>query len=120
GSGAISQEGHEAPNRPPATRLLFFSSPCTLRVQPGSMVGGMNGLASSAQKFQQASRALGLDVAVREMTGSTRTAAEAPAACGVTVGQIVKSLVFEGATTGMPYLLLVSGSNRVDEAGTAR
>jgi prolyl-tRNA editing enzyme YbaK/EbsC (Cys-tRNA(Pro) deacylase) len=32
------------------------------------------------------------------------------------VGQIVKSLVFRGAESGKPYLFLVSGANRVDEA----
>lgn len=77
-------------------------------------------LPSSALRVQEAGRALGLDIAVREMPFSTRTAAEAAAACGVDVGQIVKSLVFVGAKTGAPYLLLVSGANRVDEQGVAR
>jgi prolyl-tRNA editing enzyme YbaK/EbsC (Cys-tRNA(Pro) deacylase) len=72
-------------------------------------------LPASAARVQQAAQALGLDVCVREMPDSTRTAAEAAAACGVTVGQIVKSLVFVGAASGKPVLLLVSGSNRVDE-----
>ncbi len=62
---------------------------------------------------------LGLDIAVREMAHPTRTAEEAALACGVTVGQIVKSLVFLGSTSGKPYLLLVSGSNRVNEKGVA-
>src|SRR5689334_12146203 len=53
------------------------------------------------------------------MDAPTRTAEEAAAACGVTVGQIVKSLVFSGATSGKPYLLLVSGTNRVNEKGVA-
>ena len=53
------------------------------------------------------------------MAQPTRTAEEAAAACGVTVGQIVKSLVFLGADSGKPYLLLVSGSNRVNEKGVA-
>ena len=53
------------------------------------------------------------------MTQTTRTAEEAAAACGCTVGQIVKSLVFRGARSGKPYLLLVSGANRVDEKGVA-
>jgi prolyl-tRNA editing enzyme YbaK/EbsC (Cys-tRNA(Pro) deacylase) len=75
---------------------------------------------SNAQKVQTAATALGLDIAVREMAESTRTAEEAATACGVTVGQIVKSLVFVGATSGKPYLLLVSGSNRVNEKGVAR
>jgi prolyl-tRNA editing enzyme YbaK/EbsC (Cys-tRNA(Pro) deacylase) len=50
---------------------------------------------------------------------STRTAEEAAAACGCAVGQIVKSLVFRGAVSGKPVLLLVSGSNRVDEKAVA-
>jgi prolyl-tRNA editing enzyme YbaK/EbsC (Cys-tRNA(Pro) deacylase) len=53
------------------------------------------------------------------MEKPTRTAEEAAAACGVTVGQIIKSLVFLGAQSGKPYLLLVSGSNRVNETGIA-
>src|SRR6185312_4394136 len=80
----------------------------------------MSELPPSAQKVQEAAQALGLDIAVREMAASTRTAEEAAAACGVTVGQIVKSLVFAGATSRKPYLLLVSGSNRVNEKNVAR
>jgi prolyl-tRNA editing enzyme YbaK/EbsC (Cys-tRNA(Pro) deacylase) len=79
----------------------------------------MNALPPSAQKVQDAACALGLDIVVREMAESTRTAEEAAAACGVTVGQIVKSLIFLGSTSGKPYLLLVSGSNRVNEKGVA-
>jgi prolyl-tRNA editing enzyme YbaK/EbsC (Cys-tRNA(Pro) deacylase) len=40
---------------------------------------------------------------------------EAAAACGTSVAQIVKSLVFQKASSGEPVLLLVSGKNRVDE-----
>ncbi len=80
----------------------------------------MNVLPPSAQKVQDRARALGLDIVVREMVATTRTAEEAAAACGVTVGQIVKSLVFAGADSGKLYLLLVSGVNRVDEKGVAR
>lgn len=76
-------------------------------------------LSSSANRFQAAAAAVGLPVQVREMAQSTRTAEEAAVACGVAVGQIVKSLVFTGADSGRPYLLLVSGSNRVDEKGVA-
>src|SRR5215208_5652308 len=76
-------------------------------------------LPPSAQKVQDAADALGLSIAVRVMTEPTRTAQEAAAACGVTVGQIVKSLVFMGADSGKPYLLLVSGANRVNEKGVA-
>jgi len=80
----------------------------------------MNELPASAQKVQDAATALGLDIVVREMAESTRTAEDAAVACGVTVGQIVKSLVFLGATSHKPYLLLVSGRNRVNEKGVAQ
>ncbi len=79
----------------------------------------MSALPPSAQRVQDAADARGLAVTVVEMAQPTRTAQEAAAACGVTVGQIVKSLVFLGATTGKPYLLLVSGANRVNEKGVA-
>jgi prolyl-tRNA editing enzyme YbaK/EbsC (Cys-tRNA(Pro) deacylase) len=79
----------------------------------------MSELQPSAQKVHDAAAALGLDITVREMPDSTRTAEKAAAAVGVMVGQIVKSLVFMGATSGKPYLLLVSGTNRVNEAGVA-
>jgi hypothetical protein len=59
---------------------------------------------------QEAARACGRAIEVREMPSSTRTAEEAAVACGVTVGQIVKSLVFLGAETGRGYFLLVSGA----------
>src|SRR5256885_17018373 len=79
----------------------------------------MSVLPASAHRVQDAAAALGLDVTVREMPQPTRTAEEAAATCGVTVGQIVKSLVFLGSTSGKPYLLLVSGANRVNEKGVA-
>lgn len=63
--------------------------------------------------------AAGLDAEVLHQAQSTRTAQEAAAACGCTVGQIVKSLVFRGAKSSKPYLLLVSGANRVNEKAVA-
>lgn len=76
-------------------------------------------LPPSAQRVQDAADALALAITVRVMAEPTRTAEEAAAACGVTVGQIVKSLLFVGAESGKPYLLLVSGANRVNERGIA-
>jgi len=69
---------------------------------------------------QEAADRLGLAVTVREMPDSTRTAAEAAAACGCTVGQIIKSLIFKGKDSGRAYLLLVSGDNRVNEKAVAQ
>ncbi len=76
-------------------------------------------LPDAARRVAAAAEALGLDVAVVEMPASTRTAEDAAAACGCTVGQIVKSLVFTGRDSGRPYLLLVSGPNRVDQEAVA-
>jgi prolyl-tRNA editing enzyme YbaK/EbsC (Cys-tRNA(Pro) deacylase) len=75
----------------------------------------MQDLPRSAKRVRQAAEALGLAVRIATMTDSTRTAEDAAAACGCTVGQIVKSLVFKAADDARPILLLVSGSNRVDE-----
>ena len=59
----------------------------------------------------------GIGVTVKQFPASTRTAADAAAAIGCEVGQIVKSLVFVAA--GRPVVALVSGSNRLDEGRLA-
>ncbi|MFK5978976.1 MAG: YbaK/EbsC family protein [Rhizobiaceae bacterium] len=50
----------------------------------------------------------------------TKTAEQAAEAVGCDVAQIVKSLIFEGAETGEPWLILVSGANRVHEKRVGR
>ena len=75
----------------------------------------MTQLSPSAQKVQDALRALGFDLTVIEHTESTRTAQEAADRVGVTLGQIVKSLIFKGKVSDKPILVLTSGANRVDE-----
>jgi prolyl-tRNA editing enzyme YbaK/EbsC (Cys-tRNA(Pro) deacylase) len=72
-------------------------------------------LSASARKVQQALHALGLDLQVIELPGSTRTALEAAQAVGCQVGQIVKSLVFKAKRSQRPILVVASGPNRVDE-----
>ncbi|MEZ5844471.1 MAG: YbaK/EbsC family protein [Hyphomicrobiaceae bacterium] len=79
----------------------------------------MIALEPAEQRVADAAAALGLTITIARMDQSTRTAEEAAAACGTTVGQIVKSLVFRGQASGRPLLLLVSGANRVDEAAVA-
>lgn len=56
---------------------------------------------------------VGIDSPVITMDDSTHTAAEAAAAIGCELGQIVKSLLF--VADGEPLLALVAGINRVDE-----
>src|SRR3970282_2703409 len=70
-----------------------------------------------AQRVVEAARAAGLEIEVREFPEGTRTAEDAARAIGVSVGQIVKSLVF--MADGHPVLCLVSGLNRVDGARLA-
>jgi prolyl-tRNA editing enzyme YbaK/EbsC (Cys-tRNA(Pro) deacylase) len=58
---------------------------------------------------------LGDDFQVLEFDESTRTAADAAAAIGCTVGQIAKSLIFRATESARPVLAIASGSVRVDE-----
>jgi prolyl-tRNA editing enzyme YbaK/EbsC (Cys-tRNA(Pro) deacylase) len=60
----------------------------------------------------------GLEIAVRTLDASTRTAAEAAAAVGCEEGQIVKSLVF--VADGEPMICLCAGDRRVDPTRLAR
>jgi Cys-tRNA(Pro) deacylase len=75
----------------------------------------MSQLSPSAQKVQDALHNLGFDLTVIEHAESTRTAQEAAERVGVTLGQIVTSLIFKGKTSNKPILVLTSGANRVDE-----
>ncbi len=72
-------------------------------------------LSSSAQKVQDALNAQGYTFTVIEHAESTRTAQEAADRAGCQLGQIVKSLIFRGKTSGKGILVLTSGVNRVNE-----
>ncbi|KAF4405387.1 MULTISPECIES: YbaK/EbsC family protein [Streptomyces] len=63
-------------------------------------------------RFAAALSELGLEARVRRFPDATRTAAEAAAAIGCQLSQIVKSLMFEA--DGQPVLVLVDGASRVD------
>lgn len=81
------------------------------------------GLSASAQKVQDTLRRLGYPFTVLESDVHTRTAQQAADLVGCDLGQIVKSLIFKGQSTGKPVLVLTSGLNRADEtliAGYAR
>lgn len=72
-------------------------------------------LSPSAQRVQDALRALGFDYQVVEFEQPTRTSAEAAAAVGCDVGQIAKSIVFRGKRSHQAILVIASGANRVNE-----
>jgi prolyl-tRNA editing enzyme YbaK/EbsC (Cys-tRNA(Pro) deacylase) len=76
-------------------------------------------LPDACERVRRAAEKLGLTIAPIEMPASTHTAQQAADACGCTLAQIVKSLVFQGKSSKRPYLFLVSGPNRVDEAHMA-
>lgn len=69
---------------------------------------------SSMARVADATSALGLDIELKTMDQSTRTAEDAARACGCDVAQIVKSLVFEDTRTDALVMLLVSGGHNAD------
>jgi prolyl-tRNA editing enzyme YbaK/EbsC (Cys-tRNA(Pro) deacylase) len=68
-------------------------------------------------RFMAAAGALGVQPDVHRFPQGTKTAADAAAAIGCDLGQIVKSLVF--TVDGRPILALTSGPNRADVARLA-
>jgi len=76
-------------------------------------------MGKSTNRVAQAAIDAGLGIAITTLPVSTRTAQEAAQAVGCTPGQIVKSLVFEGADSGALVLVLVSGAHALDEAAVA-
>ncbi|MCI4664191.1 MAG: YbaK/EbsC family protein [Neomegalonema sp.] len=71
-------------------------------------------MSKSVARVQAAAERAGLSIDIKHMSESTRSAAEAAAACKCHVGQIVKSLIFSGGMSGELKLLLVSGAHSVD------
>jgi prolyl-tRNA editing enzyme YbaK/EbsC (Cys-tRNA(Pro) deacylase) len=70
---------------------------------------------SGVLRVREALKERGFEPEIVELERTARSASEAADALGVRVEQIVKSLVFRGRRTGRPFLVLVSGANRVDE-----
>ena len=64
-------------------------------------------------RVTQAAKEAGLEIEVRKFPEGTKTAQDAADAIGVTVGQIVKSLVF--GVDDEIVMALVSGVNQLDE-----
>lgn len=76
-------------------------------------------LSPSAAKLQETLNRLGFSNRVIEHERPTRSAVEAAAAVGCTVGQIAKSILFRAKGSGRPVLVVASGPNRVNEAEIA-
>tara|TARA_E500000331_G_C17005831_1_gene604119 strand:- start:184 stop:645 length:462 start_codon:yes stop_codon:yes gene_type:complete len=68
---------------------------------------------NAIDRFIGEAEASGLDIEIQRYPDGTRTAADAAAAVGCKIDQIVKSLVFMADVR--PILILCSGARRVDE-----
>jgi len=71
-------------------------------------------LSDSAKRVQKFLLTKGFSFNVKELPTSTRTAQEAADSIGCRISQIAKSLVFKDKDTGLPIIVIASGSNRVD------
>lgn len=80
----------------------------------------MPDLTPSEKRVADTLAAKGYPGTINYLDVPTTTAQQAADATGTDVGQIVKSLIFEGADTGEPWLILVSGANRVHEKRCGR
>lgn len=77
-------------------------------------------LTPAEQRVAKALADHGLPAKVVVLDSLATTAQMAAEALGIEVGRIVKSLLFKGSESGKPYMLLVSGANRVHERRVGR
>ena len=73
----------------------------------------MSDIHPNVVRVTAAAKERGLDIETKRFPEGTKTATDAAVAIGVSVGQIVKSLVF--GVDGEIVMALVSGSNQLDE-----
>lgn len=78
----------------------------------------MSDLHPNVARVIAAARERGLEITTKRFPEGTKTAQDAANAIGVTVGQIVKSLVF--AVDGEVVMAYVSGANQLDEKKLAQ
>jgi prolyl-tRNA editing enzyme YbaK/EbsC (Cys-tRNA(Pro) deacylase) len=71
-------------------------------------------MSKSMKRVQAAIGAAGLSTEIHVLPDSARTAADAASAVKCDVGQIAKSMIFEGQQSGKLKLLLVSGAHDAD------
>jgi prolyl-tRNA editing enzyme YbaK/EbsC (Cys-tRNA(Pro) deacylase) len=74
---------------------------------------------ASVERVRRALAEAGLAARIVELPGAARTAKAAADFLGCAVAQIANSLVFRGASSGEPILVMSSGAQRVDLARLA-
>lgn len=73
----------------------------------------------SSKRIQDLLHEHKLGLKVIEFKEPTRTSQAAANVIGCEVGQIAKTLIFKGKSTGKPVCIIASGKNRVDEQKVA-
>lgn len=79
----------------------------------GQSAKWVNAMSKSLKRVRAALDAAGIDTEIKQ-TGEARTAQMAATELGVEVDQIVKSIIFQGATSKQAVLFLTAGGNQVD------
>ena len=70
-------------------------------------------MSKSLKRVEKAISEAGLSIEVVKTKKAATTAAMAADSVGCHVDQIAKSIIFQGASSGQPYLFLTAGGNRV-------
>lgn len=81
----------------------------------GRILTAMAELPDGARRVQALLESLGVAGRVVVVPETTRTSEDAARALGCEIGQIAKTVLFRGVSTGKPVLVVASGANRVDE-----
>ena len=71
-------------------------------------------MSKSVKRVRAALAGAGLKDTIREMSGATRTAADAAREIGCELDQIAKSIIFRSSETGQAVLCVTAGGNMVD------
>ncbi len=72
-------------------------------------------MSKSLKRVKLALADAGIDVDILEMSGATRTAADAAREAGCQIDQIAKSIIFRAAETDRLFLFITSGGHSVDD-----
>ena len=76
-------------------------------------------MSKSVKRVREALIKAGLEDTIREMSGQTRTAADAALEIGCELDQIAKSIIFRSSETGQAVLCVTAGGNMVDSEKAA-
>lgn len=74
----------------------------------------------SVKRVVDFAQQVGLSFNLKIVEQTTHTVAQAAQACGCAPEEILKTLVFRGKNSHKPYLILASGTNRVNEKNVSK